>query len=68
MTSQQILVKSVSSEYILKNISLADAGCRCISVAPYAGRADDMLDPDFIEQAGGEGVCKTVERLAVAAH
>src|SRR5579864_7731390 len=41
MTSQQVLVKSVSSEYILKNVSLADAGCRCISVAPYPGRSND---------------------------
>lgn len=63
MTSQQILVKSVSSEYILKNVSLADAGCRCVSVAPYAGRSSDRLDPDFIEQAGGDGVCRSVKRL-----
>ena len=68
MTSQEILVKSVSSEYILKNVSLADAGCRCISVTPYVGRANDRLDPEFIEQAGGNGVCKSVERLGVAAH
>jgi hypothetical protein len=65
MTSQQILVKSVSSEYILKNVSLADAGCRCISVAPYTGRSNDRLDPEFIALAGGNGSCKTVERLAV---
>jgi hypothetical protein len=65
MTSQQILVKSVSSEYILKNASLSDAGCRCISVAPYPGRSSDRLDPDFVAQAGGDGVCKSVERLAV---
>jgi len=63
MTSQQILVKSVSSEYILKNASLADAGCRCISVAPYPGRSSDRLDPDFVAQKGGDGVCKSVERL-----
>jgi hypothetical protein len=63
MTSQQILVKSVSSEYLLKNISLADAGCRCISVAPYSARASDRLDPEFIEQVGGDGVCKEVGRL-----
>jgi hypothetical protein len=63
MTSQQILVKSVSPEYILKNVSLADAGCRCISVAPYEGRANDMLDPDFIARAGGDGVCAPVEKL-----
>jgi hypothetical protein len=64
MTSQQILMKSVSSEYLLKNVSLADAGCRCISVAPYPGRSDDVLDPDFISRAGGDGICKPVEKLA----
>jgi hypothetical protein len=63
MTSQQILVKSISSEYVLKNVSLADAGCRCISVPPYQGRSGDALDPDFIEQAGGIGVCKQIDRL-----
>ncbi|HZL29359.1 MAG TPA: hypothetical protein VFC39_22740, partial [Acidobacteriaceae bacterium] len=68
MTSQQILVKSVSSEYVLKNVSLADAGCRCISVAPYPGRSSDRLDPDFIQQAGGDGVCKSVDRLKTFSH
>ena len=63
MTSQQILVKSVSSEYILKNVSLADAGCRCISVAAYPGRADAPLDPDFVAKAGGAGTCAPVEKL-----
>jgi hypothetical protein len=66
MTSQQIFAKSISSEYILKNVSLVDAGCRCISVAPYPGRSNDPLDPDFIAQAGGDGVCKSVERLRVS--
>ena len=65
MTSQQILVKSVSSEYLVKNLSLKDAGCRCISVAPYPGRAGNRLDPEFIEQNGGDGVCKQVDRLTV---
>ena len=64
MTSQEMLVKSVSSEYILKNVTLAEAGCRCISVAPYPGRSNDPLDPDFISQAGGEGTCKAVDHLA----
>ena len=67
MTSQQILVKSVSSEYILKNVDLATAGCRCISVPPYPGRSDDPLDPDFIANTGGNGVCTEVKKLAVAA-
>ncbi len=63
MTAQQILVKSVSSEYILKNVSLADAGCRCISVAPYPGRSNDPLDPDFVAKAGGDGACISIEKL-----
>lgn len=63
MTSEQILVKSVSSEYVLKNVSLSAAGCRCISVPPYAGRSNDPFDPDFIAQFGGDGSCKTVDRL-----
>jgi hypothetical protein len=66
MTSQQILVKSISSEYILKNVSLSDAGCRCISVAPYTGRSNDPLDPDFVAKAGGDGACTPVEKLAVS--
>jgi hypothetical protein len=68
MTSQQILVKSISSEYILKNVSLADAGCRCISVAPYTGRSNDPLDPGFIARAGGDGICAPVAKLAPASH
>jgi len=66
MTSQEMLVKSISSEYILKNVTLAEAGCRCIWVEPYAGRSNDPVDPDFISQAGGDGVCKAVDRLATS--
>lgn len=63
VTSQQILVKSVSSEYVLRNVPLKEAGCRCISVAPYVGRARDPLDPEFVEREGGDGICKDVKRL-----
>lgn len=66
MTSQRILEKSVSSEYLLRNVPLADAGCRCISVPAYDRRANDRLDPEFIEQAGGVGTCKVVGRLGGA--
>ena len=68
MTSQQILVKSISSEYILKNVSLPAAGCRCISVPSYPGRSNDPLDPDFIASAGGNGMCKEVKKLALASQ
>ena len=64
MSSQEMLVKSISSEYILKNVTLAEAGCHCIWVEPYADRSNDPVDPDFISQAGGDGVCKAVDRLA----
>jgi hypothetical protein len=66
MTTQQILVKSISPEYILKNVSLANGGCRCISVPPYPGRSGDRLDPDFIAQAGGDGICAEVKKLMPA--
>jgi hypothetical protein len=63
MNSGQLLVKSVSPEYVLKNVSLKEAGCSCISVAPYPGRADDRLDPKFIAKAGGDGECKAAKSL-----
>ena len=68
MTAQQILVKSISPEYILKNVPLAVAGCRCIRVPPYAGRSGDRLDPNFIAKAGGDGTCVHVDRLAPASR
>lgn len=66
MNSAQMLVKSVSPEYVLKNVSLKEAGCSCISVAPYPGRAEDRLDPKFIAKAGGDGECKAVKSLTHA--
>jgi hypothetical protein len=66
MSSAQILVKSVSPEYVLKNVSLKEAGCSCISVVPYPGRAGDRLDPKFIAKAGGDGECKAVKSLTHA--
>jgi hypothetical protein len=68
MTAQQILVESASPEYILKNVSLADAGCRCVRVAPYAGRSAARLDPAWIWAAGGEGVCKEVKEIPARAR
>jgi len=63
MNAAALLDKSVSPEYVLKNVSLKEAGCSCISVAPYPGRADDRLDPKFIAKAGGDGECKAVKSL-----
>jgi hypothetical protein len=66
MTAEQMLAKSVSPEYVLKNVTLKEAGCSCISVAPYTGRANDPLDPEFISKAGGDGECKPVKSLTNA--
>jgi hypothetical protein len=66
MSTAQLLAKSISPEYVLKNVSLKEAGCSCISVAPYPGRADDLLDPEFIRKAGGDGECREVKSLKSA--
>ena len=63
MDAEQILVGSISSEFLLKNVTLGDAGCRCITVAPYVGRSADPLDPAFLDQAGGDGSCTAVPKL-----
>lgn len=63
MTSQEILAKSASSEYLVKNVSLKEAGCRCISVEPYPGRSGDRLDPELIWERGGDGVCQDLRSL-----
>jgi hypothetical protein len=67
-TTATILAKSVSSEYLLKNVSLADAGCRCIAVPPYPQRAQDRLDPATIDQIGGNGSCNVVTKLPQTSH
>jgi len=66
MTAEQMLAKSVSPEYVLRNVSLKEAGCSCIAVAPYAGRGDDPIDPEFISKAGGAGECKAAKTLTSA--
>jgi len=66
MNAAQLLAKSISPEYVLKNVSLKEAGCSCISVAPYLGRAEDRLDPKFISKTGGDGECKPVKSLTRA--
>ena len=66
MTAADILQAAVSPEYLVRNATLGDGGCRCIRVAPYAGRSMDPLDPRFIRQAGNLGSCRTVRKLRFA--
>jgi len=61
-----ILRNSITPEYLLRNVTLAEAGCRCIMVPPYPERSGAPIDPDFVWQKGGNGACVTVERLGVA--
>lgn len=66
LTADEALVAAVATEYLARNVSLADGGCRCLRVPPYEGRAMDPLDPRFIDQAGGSGTCRTAPRLRFA--
>ena len=58
-TTQQMMVP----EYILRNVTLTEAGCTCIQVPPYNGRDDEKLDPDYISKVGGPGACVQVSTL-----
>ena len=60
----EVLQRAITPEYLVKNVTLADADCSCISVPPYDKREDAPLDMDFIIQRGGVGgECNTVDRL-----
>ena len=63
MLGADILRRSVVPEYLLKNVSLAEAGCRCIAVPPYPGREAAPLDPDQLSRDGGAGTCLDVANL-----
>lgn len=67
LNAAETLEKSVVPEYLLKNINLADANCRCIRVAPYTRRDQDVLPANLIwarGKLGPNGLCsKYVKRL-----
>jgi hypothetical protein len=62
----EVLQRAITPEYLVKNVTLADADCSCISVSPYTGRDTAPLDMDFIVQRGGVGECNDVDRLGYA--
>lgn len=68
MPAVDVLRRSVTPEYLLRNVSFRDGGCFCLRVPPYAGRETAALDVDFIVQRGGFGECATVPRLEYARH
>ncbi|HTW87940.1 MAG TPA: hypothetical protein VMD75_08030 [Candidatus Binataceae bacterium] len=63
LDSQAVLVQAVIPEYILKNVSLAAADCRCIRVPDYAGRETARLNPNLVLNAGARGACNTIDHL-----
>jgi hypothetical protein len=63
LSAAVMLRNSITPEYLLRNVTLQAASCRCIRVAPYPERSQDPIDPDFIWQKGGDGTCTVVKKL-----
>lgn len=56
--STQVMQSMVIPDFILKNVTLAEAGCHCVELAPTIPNRDQRkLDPDFILREGGDGTC-----------
>lgn len=63
LTAMELLEQSVVPEYLLKNVNLASANCRCIRIPPYAGRDQDLLPPSLVWERGeldSEGKCTQI--------
>ncbi len=71
MSTAQILRESVVPEYLLENVTLVDAGCRCIQVPQYGNtknpdlRHTKPVDPNYIWQKGKlqSGACHVIKKL-----
>jgi hypothetical protein len=63
LNSALTLTWAVVPEYILRNVTLSDAGCRCIRVTDYPGRQTARFNPQQVLREGPFGACKTVGRL-----
>ncbi|HXZ87899.1 MAG TPA: hypothetical protein VEF07_04975 [Candidatus Binataceae bacterium] len=68
MTTVDVLRNSIVPEYLLNNLALADAGCRCVQVPEYpnpANRHAAPIDPDFIWLRGRlkDNACHQIPRL-----
>ena len=66
MNAAMMLQNSITPEYLLRNTTLEQAGCRCIAVPYYPERNRDLMDLDFVWQQGGQGSCTEVKRLGPA--
>ena len=63
LTAGQALEQSVVSEYLLKNVTLADASCRCIRVKPYSNRDQSPLNWDAVWGVGEPNQCAVLTKL-----
>ncbi len=52
LTSAQTLEQSVVTEYVLMNVTLKDANCRCVRVTPYDNRDTSLLNWNRVWAAG----------------
>ena len=56
--SAQTMDSLATPDFVLKNVTLAQAGCHCIEVPSAVPNRDQLkLDPDFILAHGGNGTC-----------
>jgi len=67
MTTVDMLRNSIVPEYLLNNLQLADAGCRCVQVPEYrnpANRHAAPIDPGFIWLSGRlkDNACHQIPR------
>jgi hypothetical protein len=63
--SEQTMRSMVIPDFVLKNVTLAEAGCHCIQVSSTVPNRDQRkLDPDFILRRGGDGNCVKVNRTS----
>ncbi len=63
LTSAQALAQSVVPEYLVMNVTLADAGCSCIRVKPYANRDQRFIDWNRVLEEGSEDSCTVLNHL-----
>ena len=63
LTAAQALEQSVVPEYLVANLTLAEGGCSCVRVKPYAGRDQGFIDWDRVRSEGSEFTCPLLDRL-----
>jgi hypothetical protein len=65
LSAERTLVSSVVPEYLLKNVTLGQANCRCVQVPAYKGRDNQPLSMTFVWNRGSltAGACRTVKRI-----